>query len=175
MSGLWRGRGGTESALAGHAAGEPFLLLDGTGTMLDPAVVGTVPGTRIAAIGMGDGEPVSSAIALAGIGLRPLSPVHGRTSLLTGGDLAIDWVRRARGAWRWDDGIDTPLGEQAEIYQVAFGPPSAPLATWTTTNPALVIPAARLAELTALAPSGPLLIRQLGDHGQSDALVLTLP
>lgn len=175
LSGLWRGRGGTESALAGHAAGEPFLLLDGTGTMLDPAVVGTVPGTRIAAIGMGDGAPVSSTIALAGIGLRPLSPVHGKANLLAGGDLAIDWVRRARGGWRWDDGIDTPINEQSEIYHVAFGPPSAPLATWTTTSPALVIPAATLTELTALAPSGPLSIRQLGDHGQSDALVLTLP
>lgn len=174
LSGLWRGRGGTEAALGSHVAGEAFLLLDGTGAILDPAVIGNVPGTQIMALGLGDEVPVGSSIALAGIGLRPLSPVHGAAASLPGGDLRLSWVRRARGAWRWENGTDTPLNEQGELYQVSFGPLASPLASWTATSAELTIPAATLASLLAAAPAGLLAVRQLGDHGQSDPLILPL-
>lgn len=174
LSGLWRGRGGTEAAIVGHAPGEAFLLLDGTGTPLDPAAVGSVPGTTVAAIGLADSAPVTSPIQLAGIGGRPLSPVHGRIELAGSGDLLLRWVRRARGAWRWEDGSDVPLGEAVEAYSVSFGPLPAPLARWDCAAPELLIPAATLAGLTAVHPHGPFAIRQLGDRGQSEPLVLEL-
>lgn len=175
LSGLWRGRGGTEAAVYAHVPGEPFLLLDGSGTLLDPARIGTVPGSLIAAIGLGDAAAVTSPIQLFGIGTRPLSPVHGVASLLPDGDLLINWVRRARGAWAWDDGGEIPLGEQSEAYTVTFGPPSAPIARWDVKVPELAISAATLAGLTANAPTGPIAIRQVGDHAQSNPLIVPVP
>ena len=141
---------------------------------LDPALVGSVPGTLLAAIGQADIVPVTAPIALRGIGLRPPAPVHGRIEALAGGDIQLRWVRRARGGWLWLDGVETPLDEQQESYAIAFGPASAPLASWETTVPQLDIAAAQLAALVALAPSGPFTIRQRGDRGVSEALSLSL-
>lgn len=175
LSGLWRGRGGTEAAVAAHAAGEPFLLLNGSGTVLDPEAVGQVPGTVLAAIGLGDSLPVTAPIGLRGIGLRPPAPVHGRCVTLANADRQLSWVRRARGAWLWQDGVDTPLNEHAEAYDVAFGPVLAPLARWQTPIPALTVPFSQLAPLLALAPTGPFAIRQRGDRALSEPLIVQLP
>src|SRR3546814_15502306 len=62
------------------------------------------------------------------ITLRPLSPVHGWARTLADGTLELRWTRRARGAWLWSDGVDAPLHEQSERYQVGFGPVAAPVA-----------------------------------------------
>jgi hypothetical protein len=31
----------------------------------------------------------------------------------------VRWVRRSRSGWRWLDGAEAPLGEEAERYEVA--------------------------------------------------------
>lgn len=83
-AGLWclemllRGRGGTEAAISGHGGGERFVLLDGAPVALDAGLVGNAPTARIAALGLADAAPVTSAIAARGITLRPLCPVHPR-------------------------------------------------------------------------------------------------
>lgn len=172
LSRLLRARGGTEAALASHAAGEPFVLLDAQPVALDPVRVGTSPDAAIAAVGLGDEAPVLAPIMLRGATLRPLSPVHPRVRLLPGGALALAWTRRARGAWGWPDGVDAPLGEQAERYLVTLGDPAAPAAMWDLGQPALTLSAAVLAAL----PPGPLRVRQQGSHALSLPLLLhTLP
>lgn len=53
--------------------------------------------------------------AFAGVGLRPLAPVHLRAVSQAGG-LALSWVRRTRidgDAW---EGLEVPLGEESESY-----------------------------------------------------------
>ncbi|MDE2435545.1 MAG: phage tail protein, partial [Sphingomonadales bacterium] len=160
LSGLWRGLGGTEAMVASHAPGEAFILLDGTGTALDDGAVGSVPGSTIAAIGLADPAPVTASILLRGIGLRPPAPVHGQCSGRADGGLDLQWTRRARGAWFWQDSVDTPLNEQAEAYEVIFGPASAPLARWETTVPTLTVPAVQAAALRTAAPAGAFAIRQ---------------
>ncbi|MCA1662648.1 MAG: phage tail protein [Novosphingobium sp.] len=172
LRGLLRGRGGTEWAIAGHAAGERFVLIDDALVALDPAVVGDSASARIAALGLGDAEPVDAAIALPGVSLQPLSPVHG--ALTQGGDggLSLAWVRRARGAWLWRDGVDVPLVEQSESYLVSFGPIAAPHAQWLTSAPALTLDAAAVAALRAQAPGAPFNVRQRGDHNLSAPLPL---
>ena len=100
LSTLWRGRGGTEPAVSGHAVGEPFVLLDSPGIPLDPAAIPSPETAQVLAIGLGDSAPVGSAIALAGIGGRPLSPVHGWLRTAGDGSLILGWTRRARGGWR---------------------------------------------------------------------------
>lgn len=175
LSGLWRGRGGTEAAVSGHAAGERFILLDGSDQPLDPDLVGLTPHTAIAAVGLGDPAPVIAEIALRGIGVAPPAPVHADWQAAPDGGAILRWVRRARGAWQWDNAAETPLNEQRELYEVTFGPPASPLRRWEVVTPTLALSAADLASLQSLDSAGLLYIRQRGDRGTSPPLVTTLP
>ena len=168
-----RGRGGTEAAISGHGAGERFVLLNGAQTALDPAVVGVIPGTEVLALGRGDTEPVASPISCHGIGLRPLAPVHPRALLMTDGSLQLSWTRRARGAWQWNDGVDSPLHEQSEAYQVTYGPSAAPAAIWEVHVPTLTLAPETIAGLHAALATGAVQVRQLGSYALSDPLHLT--
>lgn len=174
LSGLWRGRGGTETAVASHQTGERFVLLDGSSVLLDPDAVGSVPGTLIAAIGLGDVSPATASVALRGIGFRPLAPVHGRATPLPGGALRLSWVRRARGAWLWDDGVETPLNEQTEAWTITYGSAAAPVASWQTASAELTLSAAELAALLAAAPGQAFRVAQRGDRGVSEPLTISL-
>ena len=86
LEGLWRGRGGTENAIASHSIGESFVLLDGNAVALDAEAVGAVPGSMIAAIGLAETAVVISPIHLRGITTRPLSPVHGSLTISASGE-----------------------------------------------------------------------------------------
>jgi hypothetical protein len=169
LTGLLRGRGGTEAAVAGHVTGENFVLLDGSAVVLDPGFVGASAG--VAAIGRNDPEPVLSSIALAGITRRPMAPVHGSCDRSSDGAINLAWVRRARGAWLWADGIETPLGEQAESYLVRFVTPEGGIAAWQCTTPSLFIDAATGA---ALPTGGWFEIAQQGDFSVSPSLRIDL-
>ena len=172
LSGLLRGRGGTEAAINGHVSGEAFVLLDGTATALDPSLVGDLPQTLVSAIGMGDVAHVTSAVTNSGVTRRPLSPIRARVQSETDGSLSLAWTRRARGAWTWLDGVDAPLHEQSEAYEVVLGPLAAPLAAWNTASPALTISAAELASLSATASGQPIQVRQKGSYALSSPLYL---
>jgi hypothetical protein len=172
LTGLLRGRGGTEAAArAGHAAGARFVLLDARPVSVDPTRLG--PATGLAAIGLADPVPVVSAIANAGATLRPLTPVHPRMELLESG-VALRWTRRSRGAWHWPDGVELPLNEQAEAYLVGLGPVETPLASWQASEPELAFSAPEWAALAATHAGQPLWVRQAGSHALSDPLLLTL-
>lgn len=169
LQGLLRGRGGTEDeARAGHALGARAVLIDDRlqlldGTAFDPAT------ERLAAIGLADAEPVFAEVQAPGRSRRPLTPVHPLARPEPGGGLALAWTRRARGTWAWRDGVETPLVEEAERYQIGAGTVDAPSFAWTTDTPALVLSAQ---ELALLAPGTPLWVRQIGSHARSPALHL---
>jgi len=175
LTGLWRGRGGTEAAIAAHQPGETFILLDGSGIALDPQAVGEAPGTTLAAIGLGDSIPVTAAIALRGIGTRPLSPVHGRAEFEPDSTLRITWTRRARGAWNWQDSAEVPLNEQTEAYSVTFGNAAIAIAFWEVTSPELLLDAASVSALNSAMPGGIFRIAQRGDRGISEQLHIPMP
>jgi hypothetical protein len=172
LTGLLRGRGATEAGLASHVVGEQFVLLDARPVALDPALVGDDPGARVAAVGLGDEAPVLSAVALQGITLRPPSPVRPRVRALADGAVEIGWTRRARGAWGWPDGVDTPLHEQAERYLVTLGDIAAPVAAWDVSEPALTLSTESRAALPAGTLPGPLNVRQQGSYALSLPLFL---
>ncbi len=175
LSGFLRGRGGTEAAVASHAAGEVFALLDGAGTVLSADAVGDLPDAAVVAIGLGDSQPVFADIALRGIGTRPLSAVHPRWSRTADGSHRLVWVRRARGGWLWQDGVDAPLNEQSEAYDVTFGTPGQTIARWESGSAELVLTAAELAALLVTTPTGAFAIRQRGDRALSLPLLLDPP
>lgn len=163
LSGLLRGRGGTEAGAISHLAGETFVLLDEKPVSVDPAIVGAQPYATLVAIGPGDAGPVTSAIALRGVTLRPLRPVHPRAEPLAGGGLRLTWARRARGAWEWTDGVDVPLAETRESYIVGYGEPSAPAAAWTVDVPRLELDPQSAAEGLAQG----FFVKQVGTYAQS--------
>ena len=172
LSNLLRGRGGSEGAIAGHLAGEPFVLLDDALVALDAATIGSSPDALIAAIGLGDDEPVTTPVACRGWTLRPPAPVHPRTGAAPDGTLQLAWTRRARGTWAWNDGVDVPLQEQTEAYQLSYGPIAAPLAVWELDAPTLAVAPATLADLAAALPGGSFQVRQRGSHALSEPLSL---
>jgi hypothetical protein len=175
LSGLRRGCGGTEAAIEGHVTGEAFVLLDGSAVAFDPAQVGSAPDGAIAALGLADPAPVAAPIINRGLTLRPLAPVHGLALANGDGSCRLSWSRRARGAWDWRDGVDVPLGETTEAYDVAFGTAVATVARWELAMPELTLAAAALAGLLAASPAGQFRIYQRGDYSASLPLVVAPP
>lgn len=174
LSGLLRGRGGTESAaLAGHAPGTGVVLLDESLVPLDPALVPSEGTVTVAAIGLKDFDPVLADLANPGVGRRPPVPVHPRAQRTAEGGLALQWIRRARGAWGWDDEVEAPLVEETELYRIGLGPPVSPLSVWQSEAPALTFDAATYDALLAEHAGQPLWVRQVGRFGQSDPLLIT--
>lgn len=173
LTGLLRGRGGTEAAaLAGHAAGTSFVLLDARPVRIDAARLGSATG--LAAIGLADTAPVTAQIANPGATRRPLTPVHPRIEANEAGDAVLRWTRRARGAWTWLEGVEVPLNEQAEAYLVGIGLPDAPVASWHLAETELRFPASEWNALAATHAGRPLWVRQIGSHALSDPLLLTI-
>jgi hypothetical protein len=122
LSNLLRGRRGTEAAVTGHGAGESFVLLDpATLFAVDP--VYTQPSVQIMGVGIADenAPPIVSAPSV-GRSLRPLSPVHPHVEPSNGGDMLISWTRRSREGWRWQSGIDAPIGEERLAFRIMITP-----------------------------------------------------
>jgi hypothetical protein len=121
LSGLRRGLRGSEWAMTAHGAGERFLLIE-EDRLVEPLTAlgasGDVGGTlRVAAIGLGDVEPVEAGLPIRGEALIPPAPVHLTVRGEDGGRV-VGWVRRSRAGWRWSSGGDVPLGEESERYRV---------------------------------------------------------
>lgn len=172
LTGLHRGRGGTEAAIHGHVADEHFVLLDGKAVALSNPEIGSNAGAQVVAIGVGDQDPVYSDVTNRGITRRPPSPVHPRVRMNSDGSLQLGWTRRSRGAWIWSDLVETPLNEEAETYEVIAGTLQSPTAMWVVAAPALTLSAAQLAPLTSAAAPMPISVRQCGSFAKSDALFL---
>jgi len=122
LSGLLRGRRGTEPYTTGHATGEQVVLLSTlTASVISNAAtdVGT-PQTYIAPT---IGQLFESALEIAftprGEDLKPYSPVHVRlTNPGTPDGVDISWVRRTRIGGELTDLVDVPLSETSENYEV---------------------------------------------------------
>ncbi|KQM73936.1 GTA baseplate fiber-binding domain-containing protein [Sphingomonas sp. Leaf20] len=116
---LWRGRRGTEAAIGTQAPGDAFVLIEADAMRtIDLPVAAIGQTVRVLASGVGDTEPVEARCVLAGRSVLPPSPVGLRVALAGNGDAAVRWIRRSRAGWRWIDGGDVPLGEDAEVYVV---------------------------------------------------------
>ncbi len=122
LTGLLRGQGGTEGAMRlPLSAGARFVLVNTALARLDltasevrlPYSWRIGPATR----DIGDATYATRSHAFAGLGLRPLSPVHVR-AVRSDGDVLLSWVRRTRvGGDAWES-PEVPLGEDAEAYEV---------------------------------------------------------
>jgi Putative phage tail protein len=121
LSGLLRGRKGTEDKIAGHAAGDRFILLTAPGVyrpVLEVGEVGIARSYKASSVGtlLSDAPPFS--FTHSGRYAKPYAAAHLAGTRNGGGDLAMTWIRRTRLDAPWADGIDAPLGETTEAYEV---------------------------------------------------------
>ena len=120
LSGLLRGRRGTEQHMGSHADEERFVLLNA-------ATVYRVPQSLIQ-VGEAFYKPVTYGQAVdatpsqefenTAAALWPLSPVHLNANSDGLGGYDVQWVRRTRIGGAWLDNIDAPLSEAVEQYRV---------------------------------------------------------
>lgn len=168
LRGLWRARRGTEAAIAGHVAGERFVMIGADSLMATDLPQALIGGQAIVlASGSADAEAASADAPITGMSVCPPSPVHVRMAA-KGGQIELDWARRSRLGWRWQDGIDAPIGEQIERYRVtAILPDGSPFEA-VTRYPAISLPQAVVPPGTAIT------LRQLGDICDSPSAMLVL-
>ena len=173
LSGLLRGRGGTEAqALEGHIAGVKITVIDDSLQLLDPLLLTANGTTQIAAIGLGDNEPAYATLNATGISKRPPAPVHPKVVVSANGDWTLSWVRRGRGQWRWEDYVDTLLVEETELSLVGIGDIQSPAISWQTPDPSFTIDAATLSSLSAQQAGANVWVQQLGAYGPSQSILL---
>ena len=119
VRGLLRGRRGSEYAIASHAIGDRFLVVD-TATMIrvadTTASIGLSRLYRAVSSGLTTGN--SQSFTNIGSGLKPYSVVQIGGGRYVDGAVLITWVRRTRTSGEWRDGIEVPLGETSEAYEV---------------------------------------------------------
>ncbi|MCD2325115.1 phage tail protein [Sphingomonas sp. IC-56] len=164
LSRLWRGRRGTEAAIGGQAAGDRFVLVTRDTLAFAELPLG-LSEVRVLAKGAGDPAEVEAQARVAGAALVPPPPVHLRSAWAADGTLAVTWVRRSRSGWDWIDGVDAPLGEEAERYRVTVQRPAGPPRVLEVAEPRLVLAAED-------APGAVVRVQQVGARGLSRAAEL---
>ncbi len=172
LSGLLRGRGGTEHvAFSGSPIGTHFVLLDQKPIALDASDVGE--SDIIAAIGLADEDAVIAPIIAPGRSRTPLPPVHGKAEWTNAGGLALCWRRRSRGAWSWSGTVEVPLNEQVERYEIGLGDPAQPQISWDAFEPVFALDAVTVSQLAVNFPGSTMWVRQVGTYHRSAPLYLT--
>lgn len=172
LSRLVRGRRGTEWAMAGHVAGEPFALIEARSLkpiLVSPEMLETT--VSVTAYGPANSAgPPTVTRAAGGEALRPLSPAHVGVALKLDGTAAISWVQRNKLAWAWLDEVDVPVDPGLRGCRVTLAGSSAMIERDVVEDNAIVS-AAELATLGA----GPVSIsvRQIGELMVSRAATVT--
>lgn len=122
LTGLLRGRRGTDWAMEDHAASEDFVLLTSDTVRFFPLSNSDLARTRYYK-GVTAGQTLSAveseAITPMGVALKPFSPVHIGVDR-EGAEPVVSWIRRTRYATRVGGALpqSIPLGEATEAYEV---------------------------------------------------------
>lgn len=122
LSGLLRGRRGTEWACDSHATHDLCLLLNGQFHESYPSgLVGKERFFRAVTVGTSIDSAPTTSFTSNGNELRPYAPVNITGSRDGSNNLTINWTRRTRIGGAWLDGSGTvPLSEESELYNVTI-------------------------------------------------------
>lgn len=145
LTGLLRGRRGTEWACGSHVNGEKFILLD-TAWMktitTELAALNTTRTYRGVTFGTLFEDGDDETFAYKGYDLKPYAPVQLQAAD-SSGDVVFTWVRRTRVAGQLRDGYGTvPLSEDTEEYEVDIYISGSVVRTYTVTSPTATYTAA---------------------------------
>jgi hypothetical protein len=118
LSGLLRGRRGTEWAVAEHVAGERFVMLDPAALLVLPLSLEQLGQTiLLRAVGAGDAAATPIGVVVGGAGLQPLAPMH-LHAVRRNGELQFAWIAQSRVGFGWPDLVDVPPGEVRTAFRV---------------------------------------------------------
>ncbi len=116
LSGLLRGRYGTEWAMGTHVVGERFCQLPALDIPLSGSELNVTRYYRAVTLG----QPLASAqtmtVTALGIRMKPLAPVHVGGGMDGSNNVNIHWTRRSRLRTPWPGTGEAPLGESSERY-----------------------------------------------------------
>lgn len=121
LSGLLRGRLGTEAAMATHVINERFVVLGIKGTLRlneGPSAINVQRYYKAVSFNSALRRSGSYAMANTAVGLKPYAPVHVFGNRQANNDWAIRWTRRTRVDGTWRDNVDAALGEASESYEI---------------------------------------------------------
>ncbi|MEH6483018.1 MULTISPECIES: phage tail protein [Pseudomonas] len=122
LSSFVRGDKGTEWATGLHQPGDFFVLLDDP----DNAFIGTAVQTiglardyRAVTSGASVDDANNVSFTYNGVNLECLSPVNARATRDGSGNLSATFTRRSRlGSSWWGTGVEAPIGETTQAYEV---------------------------------------------------------
>lgn len=138
LTGLLRGRKGTEHKVDNHSAGELFVFLRaGTMGQSDFGANDWNKERDFKPVSFLNDELATDAQQFTNTGVRakPLSPVHVEGERDSGDDLLITWVRRTRLSVPGLGNGPVPLGEASEAYEVDIIVGGSVVRTIETTSP----------------------------------------
>ncbi|MAB96920.1 MAG: hypothetical protein CMK71_02475 [Pseudomonadaceae bacterium] len=146
LSGFVRGDKGTEWATGLHVAGDYFILLDDP----DNAFIGTAVQTiglardyRAVTSGASVDDAENTVFTYNGVNLECLSPVNARATRDGSGNLSATFTRRSRlGSSWWGTGVEAPVGETTQAYEIDVMSGATVKRTITSTTPAFSYSAA---------------------------------
>ncbi|WP_454915819.1 baseplate multidomain protein megatron [Xanthobacter sediminis] len=146
LSGLMRGRAGTEAAGdAPWPEGTQTLRLDGT-LVTVASGLSALGRTVVYRVGPASGDYGGTDVTevtstVTGSALKPLSPVHLKARRTASG-IVISFTRRTRLDGDGWDMVEVPLGEASEAYRVEILSGAAVARTYETASPGVTYPAA---------------------------------
>ena len=180
LSGLLRGRLGTQWATVGHVVGERFVLLDDNVIPLVLPVSNKGQTWTLRAVTTGDSMTMGteSTFTIMAETLMPLSvvePLAIRNT--TSGDITLSWVRRARIDGGLRDYVDVPLMEQSELYDVVVLDSGVAVRTWQVSSPNVVYNIANQITDFGAAPAtlNVVITQRSGLIGPGKSLSATIP
>lgn len=179
LSGLLRGRLGTEANIATHGANEVFVLLK-TATLgrseFGPSDWGIQRYFKPVSIFTEEIDTTAQTFTNNGVGKMPLSPVHVAGVRDGSNNLSLSWVRRTRHQVPGLGLGPVPLGEVSESYEVDIYSGAAVVRTITASTPTATYTAAEQTT-DGLTPGNPVSVRvyQISDiRGRGFAALATV-
>jgi hypothetical protein len=120
LTGLLRGRRGTEWAMTGHSIDERVVLLRTAGLLAlnhDASRIGISQQYKAVTLGKTLSSAKANTITDTGIRLKPWAPADVRKAV-TDSQLTVTWDRRTRLSTRFLSASAVPLGESSEAYDI---------------------------------------------------------
>ncbi|WP_334181023.1 phage tail protein [Pseudomonas nitroreducens] len=122
VSGFVRGDRGTEWASGLHQAGDYFVLLDDPDNLFIGSPIEAIGLTRLyraVTSGASIDEASDLSFAYRGVNLECLSPVYAKGSRDGSSNFSGTFTRRSRlsSSW-WTNGVQAPVGETTEAYEI---------------------------------------------------------
>lgn len=121
LTGLLRGRRGSEHAMTGHISSERFVFYSPAAWaryLPDASTIGLALQFRAATIGYPMEASQVKTLTNQGNGAKPYAPAHLGGGRNAAGDITLTWARRTRIGGDWANLIDVPLAETSEAYEV---------------------------------------------------------